>query len=211
MGEPAKKIPQFSDRDVDNAINRALTTQEQDRYIEKTYHIDHFTLDDLDLAYPGIRDAALYPSEHPAEYENALIDLLNRIKEIKEANIAAKTMPYEIPLMPKKLPVAAFEIIYPDFVGTLGHTEKDVMEALTEITAENSMARKKEAMASLKEFFDEEERKMAITDKNIEAMRKKTRKQFKKLPPLKPKKQPSKSKELPPLELELDEDFPEGK
>jgi len=195
MGEPAKK-PVFTENEIEGAFNRAMSTKEQDRYIEQTFHIDRLTLEDLDLAYPGIRDAALYPAEYLTEYENTLVELLNRIKEIKEANIKAKTLPYELPLIPKKLPVMAFEIVFPDFIGSINLTEKDVMKALEEITAENAMQRKKEAMEELDTFFGEEEKRLANTDKNIQRMQKKTRKQLAK---------------IPPLELNLEEDFPEGK
>lgn len=94
---------------------RKLNTQraEKEQMIEERYHVKPELLAELEGAYPGITDSAFETAPHSSEQMKRHLKLLNLIKETIERN--AKRLPYEVPDIPKQLPMKVAQMIFPNF------------------------------------------------------------------------------------------------
>jgi len=162
--DDAERLPIFTDEDVETAINQATSPEQQYAQIEKKYGIDQALMQRLEETFFGITQEALVPSKKPSLYQTALKELLDMVEETLIMN--QKTMPYEHPKLPTKLPLRVAKIIFPDFEPTKVETAKeaDIMAEMKKIAIHNSpeaMKERAQKEQNLANFFKEEERRIS--------------------------------------------------
>ncbi|MCC7197348.1 hypothetical protein IT413_04110 [Candidatus Peregrinibacteria bacterium] len=156
------QLPNFRPEDIDMAINEATTPAEQFAQIERKYGIPADVMERLEANFMGIIQEALVPATKPTEYQSALQQLLDLVEETMLMN--QKTMPYEHPKLPSKLPLRVAQMIFPDFDPTRKEKAKaDIIEEMRKIAEYNSPAGIKaraESNKRLADFFAEEEKRI---------------------------------------------------
>lgn len=158
-----EKLPDFRDEDIEMAINEATAPEEQFAQIERKYGIPRDVMERLESNFVGVTNEALVPAKRPTEYQKALQQLLDLVEETMMMN--QKTMPYEHPKLPSKLPLSAAKLIYPDFEFNPADKAKeaDIMAEMKAIAIHNSpegMKQRAQTQQNLSDFFEEEQRKL---------------------------------------------------
>jgi hypothetical protein len=158
--EDENQLPDFQAEDVEMAINEATSPEEKFAQIERKYGIQRDVMERLESSFDGITQEALMPSSKPSHYQAALHDLLNLVEETLIMN--QKTMPYEHPRLPSKLPLRVAKMIYPDFEPTKKEqiADADVMAEQKAVAISHSPEGVAAKVKNLTDFFDEEERRI---------------------------------------------------
>lgn len=158
-----EKLPDFRDEDIEMAIHEATAPEEQFAQIERKYGIPRDVMERLEANFVGVTNEALVPAKRPSEYQKALQQLLDLAEETIMMN--QKTMPYEHPKLPAKLPLRVAQMIYPDFeLNNIDEAkEADIMAEMKAIAIHNSpegMKERAQKGQNLANFFEEEQRKL---------------------------------------------------
>jgi len=140
--------------DLEQAINNVTTNEEKYRQVEEKWGIKPVFLNQLESQYPGIGNQAIMQSKNPTQYERALKELLQMIKE--ELKVAEKLLPYEKPKVPFRMPLKVAKMIYPELEVQPDKSDLEILKDLYRDLDERT-ARVK----NLTEFFDEEEKRIS--------------------------------------------------